>query len=844
MKTKPQTGPDRTIDLSATLISPGEQVAVELAGTFPKGNPESAWLHRHRDQEAREPEAIPLHWTDGVGRAKLRLEECGNYYVSLARDPTPNADAYRYLAVVDDTYHLFRFSINLTPEDYGENVHGNFLTADYWPFLGPLTSGQTDRMRFFERQFGDVVTPHFFPHDFAEAASVGEASNPNWYRYSDEQIERLLAAFQRRWLALGFERADAFCTYCHSISLARVAQRMGFQVINGLVSEHNHRDGEWEINHSAMPSLPYFAGDDNLRIPAPPSPDRVMMVHQYSSCPVLGHDYFLNYSLDISCLNREDTSFELGEECWRAFDQMDAFLDTSRSIGGPDVTSIGLERVGAGTVVEYNRQTIERVAGQIRAGEKVAVANCRGLRDYYLRHCPTQPIRVSGHNDAFVGNSFYGKPPAYPDFLVIDEPCLHAAFVHPRVDPHYHYARLPGDGRDACYVDDVETVSITGAVDGVTVSIEKTGDGCRVRFAFNASKRMQAMPLCAWDLPVRPNLTDWTQGDLTVHAVKSPFVDRWHLIAIGPMARGPVQWEVDVPGPAADPARLEVRRQHWMAKEFPNSDPPHTYVAKLSPGELTLETVLPCDKPVTLETVHGQRSTRPANGKCQIHLTEQQPYIRLWNVHAEEFTAESEEFTPLHIDAFDPAADSDHLQAWFRETFLNERDQVLLATECFRQHRYGQRSHAMHENIVPVEGHGITLDPSCVDYSQAWAPGHSGWVQPQWLSVTVEGLKPYAGKRLTVFLHCYSPDGVDRAYHIIANSDRLAQGFWKVPSGFEGRFDPKGIVGWDLPAKMLAQDKVNVLISPLRKSWDMIHHWVRDGGFSSILNDLWVVQRG
>jgi hypothetical protein len=122
--------------------------------------------------------------------------------------------------------------------------------------------------------------------------------------------------------------------------------------------------------------------------------------------------------------------------------------------------------------------------------------------------------------------------------------------------------------------------------------------------------------------------------------------------------------------------------------------------------------------------------------------------------------------------------------------------------------------------------------------------GHSGWIQPQWLVVTVEGLRAYTGKRLTVFLHCYSPDGVDRAYHVMANENLLAGRFWRVPAGFEGRFDPGGILAWDVPADIVDQDRVNLLISPLRKPWHMIHHWVRDGGFASILNDVWVVQRG
>ena len=240
MKTQPQTGPDWTISLSATLIAPGEEVSVEMTGTFPKGTPGRAWLHRFSDQGEHEAKAIPLRWNEGVGQATLRPEACGNYFVSPDREPTPNTSAYRYLAVIDHTYHLFHFAITLTPEDYGENVHGNFLTADYWPSLSAATSDQLDRLRLFERKFGDVVTPHLFPQDLATGSPEGEADNPNWYRYSDARIEQFLTEFQRRWLDLGFDRADAFATYCHSTSLVRVAQRMGFQVIGGLVSEHNH----------------------------------------------------------------------------------------------------------------------------------------------------------------------------------------------------------------------------------------------------------------------------------------------------------------------------------------------------------------------------------------------------------------------------------------------------------------------------------------------------------------------------------------------------------------------------------------------------------------------------
>ncbi len=833
-----------TIRLSSTLISPGQDVSVELSGSSSEDMPDAVWLHRHAEQPGRDAEAIPLRWRDGVGRATLQPAECGNYFVSPDRDPVPDGSAYRYFAVVDDTYHLFRFAITLTPEDYSENVHGNFLTADYWPFLASVTSEQFDRLRLFERRYGDVITPHLFPVDLAAGAGEGDFSNPNWYRYDDDQIESLLAEFRRRWTELGFERADAFCTYCHSTSLARVAGRMGFELIGGLVSEHNHRDGAWEINHSAMPSLPYFPADENFRIPVPPSPDRVMMVHQYSSCPVLGHDYFLSYSLDISCLNREETSFELGEECWRVFDQMDAFVDASRTLGGPDLTSIGIERVGAGTVVAYNRQAIEKVARQIRAGEKVAVANGRGLRDYYLRHCPTQPVRISGHTDVFVGNNFYGKPIVYPDFLVVDEPRLHVAFVHPTSEPHYHYARLAEDGSDACYVDDLETASVDDAVDDVRVTVDRTDDGCTVSFAFSALREMKAMPLCAWDLPVRPEETDWTRGELSLHAVKSPFTDGWNLVAVGPVKPGPVRWDIAVRGSAVQPDQLEVRREHWVAKEFPNSDPPHTYVAKLSSGELQLDVEFPRGREVTVESADGQRDSVVSDGRHRLDLTELQPYVRLWNVHAEEVAIRGEHFSPLVLGDFDFTADSECLQAWFRDEFLGAGDRILLAHECFRERGYGQRAHAVHENHVPVGGNGITLDPSCVDYSQAWAPGHSGWIQPQWLVVTVEGLRAYTGKRLTVFLHCYSPDGVDRAYHVMANENLLAGRFWRVPAGFEGRFDPGGILAWDVPADIVDQDRVNLLISPLRKPWHMIHHWVRDGGFASILNDVWVVQRG
>lgn len=830
------------IDVTPGLIRPGETVTVRVTGA--SAGLKSVWLHHHFLEGEGKVEEMRLTRRKDHSETSFTLQDCGNYFVSLDQHPVPYKSPYRYLAVIDDSYHIFRFAITLTPEDYSEDVHGNFLTADYWPFL-PRDTQTIELMLRFEADFGDEITPFFFPADFAKSLPGYDLKNPNWYVYDDKIIEHVLTEFRRMWQEFGFKHTDAFATYCHSAGLVRVASSMGFSIIGCLTPDQNHRDGNWEINHTAMPTLPYFPSSENFRIPQSPSSDRVMLVHQMSPCPPLGHDYCLNYCSDISCLNREDTSFELGKECWRAFDIMDTYIDTSRTIGGLDVTSLGIERVGAGTIVEYNRQVIQRVKELAKQGKKVAVANSRSLRDYYLRNCKIHPERVFCLTDVFAGVNYYGKPILYPDSICIDEQRLHAVFVYPMSSTHYHYSRLQEDGRNMCYIDDVKTSPLSNILEGLKVDIVRVQSGCTVRFEFNSLREMRAMPLCAWDLPVRPERIDWSLENLSIHAVKSPFKDRWHLVVVGPVSLGRNCWNIFVQGQTVESSILEVRSENWVLKEFPNSKPCHTYLIKTSPGKLEIDVDFPFKKNIILETHFGKRTKVHRSGKCHITLTESEPCIRIWGIGASHINIRQEKFSALNLGDYNLNEDSLRLQSWFRDTFLQPEDRVLLALECFRERIYGQRQHVWHENHISVDGYGLSVDPCCVDYSQAWGPGHTGWVQPQWLNVAVKGLSAFIDQRIIVFLHCYSPDGVDRAYNIIVNRSGeqcLAKGFWRVPRGTDGRFDPLGVIGWELPKDIISSGEVNLLISPLRRPWNMIHHWIREGGFSSILNDLWVVQ--
>src|ERR1019366_5115602 len=276
------------------------------------------------------------------------------------RDPEPPRTPYRNLACVGPESTLIRHMVADSSQPFSGLIHGYRANVDY--FMLPLSKPRYDYARF-ERAFGDTVSPAVHPDSLQPFFPELWLSDANWRAYPDDIVRRLLVFVKERWQTLGYRPLTILGTYTTSTGLVRMCKEVGIHTLTNQAPDHYFRDGGWDIANPGMPDIPYFMSETDFRCPEAPSPNGVFAAAQGQFLAPISYRYWTDYLLDSSCFQREDRSFENGVIPWRAIDLLDAFVNGSRAVGGPDVINVGIEggeTMWARSILRINRALIQR----------------------------------------------------------------------------------------------------------------------------------------------------------------------------------------------------------------------------------------------------------------------------------------------------------------------------------------------------------------------------------------------------------------------------------------------------------------------------------------------------
>lgn len=861
------------IHLSDSLLLPNKEALLRLTRANGDPRPKQVWLHHHiYEGRGRKPECqpLPVQWAAHgmVGEATVTLPEPGNYAITIekdnlevcrkpvtAEDPTSPVSAYRYLACVGPDSLVIRHMVAATSNPFSALIHGYRAAVDY--FMLGLERPAHD-YPLFERQYGDTVAPMIHPIDLQADFPDLNLENANWRVYSDDVIRRLLLFVKERWERAGYCELKTLGTYTPSPGLVRVCQELGIGTITQQCPGQYWIDGGWELANPGMPDIPYFMSEKDVRRPQAPSFDGVLAAAQCQFVAPTSYRYWLENVLDSSCFQREERAQENGVVPWRAIDLLDAFVNGSRATGGPDVLNIGIEggeTLWAQSISRINRALIQRsITHAQRGGGRVVFGTSEAVRQFAVRHGGESwpPSRLSIVPDIFAGRDFSRKPIIESTVATADLPVFRADFtersplplaIWPRTGERAALA-YPGE-KPAVPFSDVrggwptECVPHEMGVSKERVRWRSVSGGAEVEVKFTSSKKWDSFPLLLWQPPILPAQLDGeTEEGLRWMSARPQGGQVEAIMIYGAIRQsGQTTWKAFIPGKPAAAREQDVvevtpeLKLSRMPKSFETER--HAYLVKTKPGTSEVKITAGVSRVETHEGVE----TGPDG---IFTLTNESPYLRLWLKRTGEVKARSRFMPQRGGKRFSVEKDTEKLHDWVRSTVLRPKERLVFSLACFRKCTEGTWTHPMQEDYLSIAEDGLRYDADRLDYGQAWEPGHTAWVCPWDLGLSLYGTDALKGRKARIHLHAYDyTPGLNRNFLVAANN-QLVRGFsrWVIPEGPEARFSPQSVFSFDVDDALIAAGRIAITLAPVMRL--PVKDWIKEKAFSLMLSDVWV----
>ena len=874
------------LEIRNPLLHAGEEVEIEItaaAEALPELVVRESYLAG--DAPAR---LVPVEWGEaeaGVRRGEARwlAERTGSHLLELAG--LPGALPSRYFGVAEPGMAVCNAFMNganfggsmgtVWDQDvaayysrlYDEVVHPLHIPFDY--HVGgkfrPESRRHFQPFTEFEYLYGDTIIP------MATTANFGHEDLYSLWELTEEQTVADIENVQRLWLEWGFRPLEVLnIHWCMGNVTMRAARRCGLKVLAGLVENYYMRDGESREIATGTPLRPYFMDPEDFRKAGKRTNDAILC-HTFSVViPTNFHrgNVDAHWATDIQLV--WDRSIETGPMAYRSAEVLDMLCDQPRS-EVPLIFPMGMQNFGPPVVYESNCNSMRYAIQKAREG-KLVFATTRALYDYYQRHCPEQPETVLYIRDFMVGSWLIDKPIHHPDVIQIENAHFHAAFNRAEALPDYLYDYdRTWDYPDEEFRDLTKFGPVPERTDGVTVTTSRAEGKLTVEV--ESDRDFRALPVALWDVP----------GDLVapegarVVPVEAALEKSRHAVVVGAVRAGKTRWELAVAGAA--PARVShLRRYHNLVglKTIPNPGRiPYTYLWTELPGETEVVVRVPEERAVWAEAYDGSR-VAAERGVLSVRLSWPRPWVRVWNVNADEaevdnggaldlrgiaMLADSLRDYPLADNSAEsvllerarcelvgggPAHGAEYLprllpaardyqnryirecwpdlvaqrRAWFAEQLGDQAGETVVAAHAYVKGHLGGpwRDKADLEDVIECAP-GVEFSIPIYDYAVSWAPGHAAWHMGRAFTMRLEGLSAYQGRTVVLHLHGYDYDRLGRVYSVRFGAKEIAgarpvevKRVWKVPEGPEGRDARDSLTSLSIPPEYLALDHFDVNI--------------------------------
>lgn len=365
--------------------------------------------------------------------------------------------------------------------------------------------------------------------------------------------------------------------------------------------------------------------------------------------------------------------------------------------------------------------------------------------------------------------------------------------------------------------------------------------GAEVEVRFTSRATWDAFPILLWQPPILPSQLDGSRDGVQWMSARPQRGRVEGILLVGAIRQtGRTTWKVFIPGkPAAAREQdvVELTRELTLVHMPASLEPVrHGYLVKTRRGTADVRIT----GGVTKVETHGGEAAMP---KRSFALTNESPYLRVWLKRGALVRVRAK-FTPRRAAKnFSLEKDTEQLHDWVRHSVLLPTERLVFSLGCFRKCMEGTWGHPVQEDHVSITREGLGYETHEVDFGQAWAPGHTTWVQPWRLSLILlhtDGLK---GKMARIHLHAYDyVPGLNRTFVVTAN-DRLPNGFsqWLIPEGPAARFSPQSVCSFSATDALLAEGKVKISLNSVLRH--PVNDWVKDRAFSLLLADVWVSVR-
>ncbi|XHR27136.1 MAG: hypothetical protein ACFUZC_14405 [Chthoniobacteraceae bacterium] len=742
------------------------------------------------------------------------------------------------------------------------------------------------------QQRGGLIAPNLYPADMNPACS-----DPNWWKYSEEECFALLQSAAIRFAELQLGPMTAVNTYTPGNAFVAACRRVGVGYLLGFCAPITIEDGGWQIAHYGSPLSPYFVSDEDYRKPENPGerPDPLLMASMELRNPMVCLNHWSEGPWCPLNAQAADRWLEPSADPLPFLQIAEDWLRESELTGKPLFFHINLQYFFAGRCYEHNRRALQWLAEQRDKG-RLAVG---GLRGWARQMAANGGFRrqTTYWRGEMMGYHVGHRPGCFPDVVVDENLERQVIWQYPDPLPRrfydyqtpWNYPAFEPKGTAPASMDFQGIEVRIGVADspGRTVEIRNNGTPRRLSLAvWDALEGLEAGGESSWTVDVTGE--GWTSravphpsgigGAVLLEGWVQPGVNR-----VGLRVRGTRRTAV---------AFCKTWGNLVVAQTFFNQGRPYTILAAQTPEPFVLTAAIrrgPNDlEPVIVESLigldHGCGTLIGERCVLRFDGTRLVSWQRLWGLRAdqieligvEEIEARLKRETREAADRISPgleiAKPGYQLFGNIRARGRWDRALAHTAGECemrrmndwLRQQRSGLGDvvieahpgiHLPRGSITKVLGHefdaqtcaeGYGFQELCVDYPQGWDWGVAAWVQWRHLKLRLDGLAPNRGK-YTLHLHAFDPERRDIALQVYffdpSGSSPQGAGWcgtrdWVLPGGIEGRWDPSALCSMEIPEKCLAWPSIGIHIVPAEKL--KLYDWIAERGAPGLLSHLWV----
>ncbi len=714
-------------------------------------------------------------------------------------------------------------------------------------------------------------------------------SDPNWWKYSEDECVRLLEKAREVYGRFGLGPLCAINTYTPGNSLVAACRRTGVEYILGFCAPTVIEDGEWEIAHYGSPLSPYFAGEEDFRKPENPGSrrDALMIAAMELRNPMVCLNHWSEGPWCPLNAQAADRWLEPSAEPYPFLQIAEDWIRQSEISGEAKFFHINLQYFFAGRNRAHNRRALEWLAAQRDKGR----LETGSLQQWRERVRDSEGFRrqTTYWRGEMMGFHVGHRPGCFPDVIVDESLRGQTIWQAPSPLPQrtydyrktWDYPAFQPDGSAPASEDHSELSVVQGSS-----QLEITNHSPEARevrlIAWNAAPGLQS--------PVTSeSLTPGWEAEFVSH----PTGINGALLLSGIAQPGRTIVRFAVEG-GFSPVTTHRSWSHLVeAQTFFSGRTPYTVLAAQvpEPFEVRARIHQPCSEsePVIVERLCGLEYEKREMPCLSMPLafdgSKLACWYRFWGVTADqiELTGTEEAQHGLRrrmADKVAAIAPGTVVPEPGYQTFGNIRDtsrwdrtfaraagdrELRQISTWYADQRpeIGEALISAHPglylprgSITKVLGHefdridcapGVSFRELCADYPQGWDWGVAGWVQWRHLKVELRGLKP--GRKHSVHLHAFDPEGRDitQRVHLFNPADRTEEGLdicavreWTLPVGLEGRFHPDALRSFVIPEICLSWEAIGLWIWPLEKG--RLYDWVAERGAPGVLSHLWVTR--